>query len=117
MSSPAGPELVIGLVTPIGTNTADLAETIRGTLSDYGYTGIVINLSDCVPADPSPLGEGEDQRVRRLINAGNEFCRIHASAEKPEGDPAALARVAVREIRRARVGLMRQDATTGLWTS
>jgi deoxycytidylate deaminase len=109
MTRPAGPELVIGLVTPIGTNTSDLADAIRGALSDYGYTGIVIKLSDRLPAEVPPLGEGEDHRVRRLIKAGDEFCRLHTSLEKPAGDPAALARLAVREIRRARVGLMRQD--------
>lgn len=108
-----GPELVIGLVTPIGTNTSDLASTICGALSDYNYVPIIIKLSDQLPSSgPAPLGEGEDHRVRRLIAAGDAFCRGHTSDAQPAGDPAALARLAVREIRRTRLGLLRQDGDT-----
>jgi deoxycytidylate deaminase len=99
---------VIGLVTPVGTNTGELASTIAGALSDYNYTPIVIKLSDQLPAELPPLGEAEDHRIRRLIAAGDDFCRLHTSAG-PDGDPAALARLAVREIRRARLALHRQD--------
>lgn len=74
-----GPELVIGLVTPIGTNTGDLASTICGVLSDYNYVPIPIKLSGQLPSSTAPLGEGEDDRVRRLIAAGDEFCRAHRS--------------------------------------
>jgi len=113
MTQQSGPELVIGLVTPVGTNTGDLAIALSGALSDYNYTAITIRLSDQLPADQlPPLGEGEDQRIRRLIEAGDAFCRNHSSPMQPEGDPAALARLAVREIRRARLALFRQDGDT-----
>ena len=110
MDDDRGPELVIGLVTPIGTNTSELANNVSGALSDFGYTPIFVKLSSLLPADatPPPLGEGEDQRVRRLIAAGDAFCREHTRVD-PAGDPAALARLAVREIRKARIALLRQD--------
>lgn len=104
----SGPEIVIGLVTPIGTNTGELASTIQGLLSDYCYTAIIIKLSEKLPTEDPPLGEPEDHRIRRLIAAGDEFCKTHANADQPEGDPAALARLAVREVRRTRVALLRQ---------
>ena len=37
-----GPELVLGLVTPIGTNTVAPAEAVVGALSDYSYESMVI---------------------------------------------------------------------------
>lgn len=110
LTRPDGAELIVGLVTPIGTNTAELASTIAGALSDYEYTPIVIKLSAQLPVEGgTPLGETEDRRVRRLIAAGDAFCRLHANDDQPTGDPAALARLAVRDIRRARIGLHRQD--------
>lgn len=105
------PELVIGLVTPIGTNTSELASRVATALSMYNYIPIVIKLTDLLPGTIrgiTPIGEGEDQRVRRLIQAGDEFCRIH-TGEDPEGDPAALARLAIKEIRQKRTGLFRQN--------
>jgi cytidine deaminase len=95
-------ELVIGLVTPVGTNTEYLAKTVQGALSDCGYVAVVIKLSDLLPIASAPLGECEDQRVKRLIAAGNTFC------EENE-DAAAIARLAVRAIRTTRLQLLRQD--------
>jgi deoxycytidylate deaminase len=90
-------------VTPIGTNTTELAATVKRILSDCDYTVIVIRLSDLLPVDtPPPLGEFEDQRIQRLIAAGNEFCETNH-------DRAALARLAVNEIRTTRLRLHRQD--------
>lgn len=107
-----GPELVLGLVTPIGTNTVALAEAVVGALSDYSYESMVIKLSEHLPYRAVPLGEREDKRVRRLIAAGNAFCGEHTSAEQPDGDPAALARLAIRQIQRLRLQLLRQDGET-----
>ena len=95
-------ELVIGLVTPIGTDTGGLAKAVQGALTDCGYIAVVIKLSDLLPGEHPPVGECEDQRVRRLIAAGNSFCKQH-------NDAAAIARLAVREIRQARLQLLRQD--------
>jgi hypothetical protein len=96
-------ELVIGLVTPVGTNTAELASILQGALSDCAYTAIVTKLSELLPVDtPPPVGECEDERVKRLIAAGNDFC-------KDNDDPAALARLAVKAIRDTRLALFRED--------
>jgi cytidine deaminase len=107
-----GPELIIGLATPVGTNTSDLVNAISGAMSDYSYQAVTIKLSDHLPSEAPPLGESEDKRVRRLIAAGDAFCKLHADEAQPEGDPAALARLAVREIRLARLQLLRQDGDT-----
>lgn len=102
------PELVFGLVTPIGTDTSTLANTLVGALADYGYESIIIKLSEHVSAPPGRLSEPEDERVKRLIRAGNDFCASQVKVQ-PEGDPAAIARIAIREIQRSRVALLRQD--------
>lgn len=99
-------ELVIGLVTPVGTNTTELADKVKGFLSSCAYKAVVIKLSDLMPMDePPPVGECEDQRVQRLITAGNEFCKVNQ-------DPAALALLAVKEILSTRIALLRQDGNT-----
>lgn len=100
----ADSELVIGLVTPVGTNTTELATTLQRFLSGCDYTAVVIKLSDLLApvgvGGPAQLGEFEDQRIQRLIAAGNEFCNLN-------DDPAALARLAVKEIRNTRIQLFR----------
>ncbi|MCV7011919.1 deaminase [Mycolicibacterium madagascariense] len=95
-------ELVVGLVTPVGTDTDFLAKSVQGALTDCGYVAVVIKLSNLLPIPQAPLGECEDQRVQRLIAAGNSFC-------EENNDSAALARLAVKEIRRTRLQLLRQD--------
>lgn len=97
-------ELIVGLVAPVGTNTTDLTKEIRGSLSRFGYKAVPVKLSELLPtAAEAPPGEAEDQRIRRLIEAGNEFCRLN------DDDPAAVARLAVSAIRARRVELLRAD--------
>jgi cytidine deaminase len=97
------PELVIGLVAPLGTSTTDLTKEIRGSLSRFGYKAVAIKLSELLPtAAPASPGEAEDQRIRRLIESGNEFCRVN-------DNPAAVALLAVSAIRARRIELVRAD--------
>lgn len=98
-----GPELVIGLVAPMGTNTTDLANAVQGALSGCGYTAVVIKLSELLPSVPAPVGEPEDRRLSRLIAAGNAFC------EQNDHDARAIARLAINKILVTRVELFRQD--------
>lgn len=98
-------ELVVGLVTPVGTNTEALASSVRASLSRWAYTSHVIKVSALMPPAPVPMGEPEDDRIRRLIAAGNLLC----ASEK---DPAALARRVVGSIRRARVAQHRAEGAT-----
>lgn len=101
--STTDPELIIGLVAPLGTNTGELAETVRALLSDCNYRTVVIKLSSLLPtAGPVPPGESEDERIRRLISAGNAFCEANH-------DAAAMAHLAVASIRAQRVALQRED--------
>lgn len=95
-------ELVFGLVTPIGTDTNYLVNTVQGALTDCGYTAIVIRLSDLLPGNAPPVGECEDQRIKRLIAAGNDFCKEH-------NDRFALAKLAIKQIRDTRTALLRRD--------
>lgn len=106
-----GPELVVGLVTPIGTATSDLASNLAGWLDNYNYVSVVIKLSKYLqaPGKTDPVGESEYRRVRRLIEAGNEFCRSHRSEKHPDGDPAAIAKLAISRIMKSRLELHRQD--------
>lgn len=108
----AGPELIIGLVTPVGTDTASLVDALSTALDDFSYKAIELHLSEEFTNQQAPLGEREDERIRRLIRAGDDFCRQNASEAHPDGDPAAIARRAVRAVRAARLGLYRQDGNT-----
>lgn len=98
-----GAELIVGLVAPMGTNTTDLANAVENALSGCGYTVVVIKLSELLPAAPGPVGEPEDQRLRRLIAAGNAFCK------RNDDDAAAIARLAINKILLTRLELFRQD--------
>jgi deoxycytidylate deaminase len=102
-----GPELIIGLVAPVGTRTTELARQIQGSLSRCDYKVVPIKLSDLLPAaGPAPVGEAEDERILRLIAAGNLFCKNNNE------DAAAVACVAVRTIREKRIELLRTDGDT-----
>jgi deoxycytidylate deaminase len=72
------PELVVGVVTPVGTNTADFVARIRGALAEWNYGSTTIKLSDYFDSS-APSGEHEDERILRLIAAGNDWCREQAS--------------------------------------
>lgn len=110
MMAATGPELVIGIVTPVGTNTEALVANIRGALSSWAYSSQVVKLTDRLRLDQPPVGEFEDARVERLIAAGNEFCRRHQNSSEPNGDPAAMARLAVSAIQDYRI---RQHRSAG----
>jgi hypothetical protein len=92
----AGPEIIIGLVTPVGTNTGDVAEALRGSLSVCGYRSHIIKVSDFFnKQNPGPPGENDDERVRRLIKAGDDWCTQN-------NDAAAVVGIVVNEIRSIR---------------
>lgn len=106
------PELVIGLVTPVGTRTSALADSVRTRLSEYGYESEVIHLSDYIPSPVAPAGELYDARVRRLMAAGNALCALNDLGDK-EGGRASIARLAVLRIMLMRAQLHRQDGREG----
>lgn len=101
-----GAELVIGLVSPTGMNTSDLAKGVQKALDDCGYAAVIIKLSTLLPnEEPNPPTEAEDIRQLRLMAAGNKFCTDN-------NDAATIARLGVREIRALRVKMLRADGNT-----
>jgi cytidine deaminase len=97
------PELVVGVVTPVGVDTGALVGRLRTSLQDFGYRTPVIKISEHLPAAAPPPGEPEDVRIRRLVSAGNDYCRS-------KNDASATARLVIREILRTR---LRLNATPG----
>ena len=57
-------ELVVGLVTPVGTSTEALAAGVRAALSRWAYTSHVVKVSSLMPPSRPPMGEPEDHRIR-----------------------------------------------------
>ena len=88
-------ELVIGVVTPVGTNTSEFIDKIRGALAEWHYTTSLIKLSDHFGSE-SQADELEDARVNRLIDAGNNWCKVHDSS-------SGVAPLAVELIRSERI--------------
>lgn len=92
-------ELVIGLVGAIGSDLAGVETGLIDALSDVGYTAETIRVVDLLhqfelwanlPHSP------EDQRYKRHIEAGREFC-------EKLGREDALARLAVASVRQCRI--------------
>lgn len=62
---PEGPELVIGLVTPVGTNTGEVAERLRAALSTWKYRSLIVKLTDFFNQQDPP------QRVSLKMNGSD----------------------------------------------
>jgi deoxycytidylate deaminase len=102
-----GPELIVGLVAPVGTRTSELAREIQGSLSRCNYKVVPIKLSELLPTTgQAVVGEAEDERILRLIAGGNQFCEDNGK------DAAAVARLGVKAILERRIALLRADGDT-----
>jgi deoxycytidylate deaminase len=93
-----GPELVIGLVTPVGTNTTGLGERLQVALAKWNYGSLIVKLTSHF-APPHP-NEREDERIRRLVKAANDYCR-------DRGVKDAMASHAIVEIGQMRIAIHR----------
>lgn len=92
------PELIFGLVGPLGTRLTGLADHTESNLRSFGYTTIRIKVSDLLQhfQEWTPVaGDGAGERVRHLQAAANSV-REHLT------DGAILARAAIAEIRKIR---------------
>jgi deoxycytidylate deaminase len=85
-----GPELYIGLITPIGAPSNALVAAFEEELKRYEYTPVVIRISDLLRGHEPALKDDGKQCVDELMDRGNALCLEHG------GD--ALARLAVDSL-------------------
>ncbi|MES1200352.1 MAG: deaminase [Pseudomonadota bacterium] len=94
----ARPELVFGLVAPLGARLSDLGEELARALQGFGYKTITVRLSDLLPRfsvwEEQP-SKADEVRIAHLQSMGD-------AARRENRDGAALARAAITEIRRER---------------
>lgn len=104
MSLPAtqDPEVVLGLVAPVGTNLDRMQSRLDGCLSLYGYQMNVVRISELIrklvvsrgPTD-APSSSPETSRINRSMDAGNDF----RFGSRREDILALAAAQAIREQR------------------
>lgn len=104
------PELVIGLVGPVGTALYAVIKRLQAALSAYGYTPHTIKISDLIKFTYSNiLNEGAlpdsplYKRTRGLMKAGDELRRKWDRKNTDGG--AVAAYLAIQEIQRQRMQL------------
>ncbi|MFD9663512.1 deaminase [Rhodococcus sp. NPDC059968] len=99
-----GPELIFSTVRPLGIDGDTFVDALRTHLANYSYALEVIKVSDLIskllPEGAISPTTPEDERIRTLIDAGDEECETRQSS-------AAFACYAVAEI------LYRRNAETG----
>lgn len=88
------PELVMGLVGPLGTPLSDVYESLRQVLATFGYQTRHIRLStllEAVTAPPTGPSQDEYERISQFMKVGTELRR-----NTGHGD--ILARLAIRQV-------------------
>jgi deoxycytidylate deaminase len=95
-----GPELVFGVVRPVGTSDDEFYTSLSGGLLAYGYEARRIKLSEILADAATARGqavptEHEEERIHRLMDEGDKTCRDAEVA-------AAVALLGVSEIRALR---------------
>ncbi len=105
VDNPKGPELVFGLVGPLGTDLDLVGRVLQDVLSQVEYKSEVHRLSQLMrdlPKEPwSLLQDGSfDQMVDTHMTAGNKFCEV-----LERNDAVALLGIgAIADTREAVVG-------------
>ena len=89
------PELIFGLVGPIGTDVGSVESVLRDELMAVGYDARTIKVTDEMMAFSVPLARSTDSNyytdTKYKIDYADALCKLYE-------DRAALARVAVRAI-------------------
>lgn len=105
----SGPELVIGLIGPVGTDLTMVIDRLENNLRRVKYTAVPVRLSellkDVQAVDAASLTR-EDDRINALMQAGDDL-------RSTLGYGGALALFAVAEIRRQRLALQAKTLTSG----
>jgi deoxycytidylate deaminase len=94
---PAGPQVYVGLITPLGVDTDLLVDALNEAFHHYGYTSRTVRYSRQLEELGDPIPDLPEVRTRELIRRGDEL------AAKYGAD--AVARLGLRSL----VGL-RKDA-------
>lgn len=92
------PEIIFGIVGPIGVNIEGVVEALSRSLQDVGYKSYSIHLTKYIKDERVKIEIDESSYFKRyesLIRYGNEFRRIANSA-------AALAGIGIAKIREKR---------------
>ncbi len=102
----ATPELVIGLVGPLGVDLNIISDVLEKELASVQYTSIEIRLSHLLDQltglDARRFQKPEEKRIRSYMRAGTEL-----RTRLKWGD--ALAMMAVASIREERAGITKND--------
>jgi len=107
------PELVFGIVGPIGVDIEAVIDALTEALKDVGYTPIPIHLTQLIRdkrIKVKPDFATYYTRFRSLIDYANAFRKLAKSA-------AALAGMAVLTIRRKRAQITKDPNTPALGTA
>lgn len=97
-----GPELIFGMIGPVGSNLKHVCQTLSKELKDAGYDPHEISVSSLIklvyPHESIP--EHEDKRIEKLMSLGTKFRQATV-----DGSVLALmAVVKIREVRQTATG-------------
>ena len=100
-----GPEIYLGLITPLGVSGNELVESLSSELDRYGYDAEVLRLSGELEAKGGPVPQYPEARSAELIRRGDDL----ASRFGPE----AVVSLGIQRIhvRRAEIWNAREDST------
>jgi deoxycytidylate deaminase len=107
------PELVFGIVGPIGVDIEAVMDALGEALKDVGYTPIPIHLTQLI----------HDKRIKVKPDFGTYYSRFHSLIDyanayrKLAKSAAALAGIAVLTIRRLRAQITKDPDTPALGTA
>ena len=102
-STISNPEIIFGIVGPIGVNIDAIIEYLSDSLRRVNYYPCVVRVTEAlnsVKSAPAIDQKTYDGRYHSLIKKADDFCR-------EAGSHAALAGLAIGEIRRLRVEINR----------
>jgi cytidine deaminase len=103
------PEIVIGLVVPVGADTTNLITRLRGKFAEFNYGVSEIHLSRLLGVEFSP-GESEFARLKKLMDAGDE--RSKSFGYRCGLGPLVVDAIqTIREARNESIGLSKPKRT------
>lgn len=88
--APIGPEVYLGLITPLGVATDELVGYLVSEFSAYGYQAEIIRLSDILEERGSPVPRFPELRSAELIERGDTIARNF--------NPEAVATLGVQRL-------------------